>query len=528
MRVALPNRRPFASRTLSALLLGAAVGATALPALASTESTGANYFGTDAGDPADGGGFPVSATTTSFGAAAGDLSAGDNNSYFGYHAGMSNVSGFGNSFFGYYAGRLATGPVNSFFGAFAGAATTDGSQNAFFGNSAGTSNTGGTANVLLGHWAGVFNVDGNYNTMAGAFAGQNNTHGSGNSYFGYFAGLGSTTGTYNTFIGLNAATQNSTGSYNTTLGYLSGGSLSTESTDTAIGAYSDIGVGAFNATAIGYQALVTQPNSLVLGSIANQNGATVSARVGIGTPAPSTQLHVKGDSAGASANNRTAIRVENTAATIAARTMLQLVNNGNSIITFTDTSVNQAWSFQNQGNAFLFQRNGNVPFKVTDTGQIFARNGAAANHFILNSNGNLTISGVLTQGSDVNSKKDIVALDGGDVLAKLDALPVSAWTYKTDESSARHAGPMAQDFHAVFGLGDDETRLAPGDEAGVALAAVKELSARLAHVQVENDALRAQVATANDKLEGMAQRMERVEQLTAAASGGRTVAMSRE
>ena len=54
------------------------------------------------------------------------------------------------------------------------------------------------------------------------------------------------------------------------------------------------------------------------------------------------------------------------------------------------------------------------------------------------------------------------------MLAKLADLPVSRWSYKKDKAKTRHMGPMAQDFHAAFGLGDDRT-IFTLDGSGVAL-----------------------------------------------------------
>jgi hypothetical protein len=87
--------------------------------------------------------------------------------------------------------------------------------------------------------------------------------------------------------------------------------------------------------------------------------------------------------------------------------------------------------------------------------------------------GNVTLAGTLSQASDRNAKEDFEPVDGQDVLAKVAALPIQQWRYKT-QTGVRHLGPMAQDFHAAFGLnGQDDTHIATVDEEGVALAAIQ-------------------------------------------------------
>jgi hypothetical protein len=68
--------------------------------------------------------------------------------------------------------------------------------------------------------------------------------------------------------------------------------------------------------------------------------------------------------------------------------------------------------------------------------------------------------------SDRNAKTDIVPLDDASILAKVAALPVSTWQYKS-ERGVRHVGPMAQDFHAAFGVGEDDRHITSIDEDGV-------------------------------------------------------------
>jgi hypothetical protein len=58
--------------------------------------------------------------------------------------------------------------------------------------------------------------------------------------------------------------------------------------------------------------------------------------------------------------------------------------------------------------------------------------------------------------SDRNQKKNIAPANTDAILRKVGELPISTWTYLSEPSTVRHLGPMAQDFHASFGLGDDE------------------------------------------------------------------------
>ena len=163
--------------------------------------------------------------------------------------------------------NLEFGKFNSFFGAEAGKANTDGGFNAFFGVQAGLFNNRGTSNSFFGYLAGPSNIDGGSNAFFGVLAGDGNTFGSVNAFFGARAGQGNSTGSWNTLIG---------GETRVLVGNLN------------------------NATAIGSRAVVSQSDSLVLGSIAGVNFCTPanncnSVNVGIGTSAPAARLHVSGN-----------------------------------------------------------------------------------------------------------------------------------------------------------------------------------------------------------------------------------------
>jgi hypothetical protein len=104
-------------------------------------------------------------------------------------------------------------------------------------------------------------------------------------------------------------------------------------------------------------------------------------------------------------------------------------------------------------------------------------------NLFLDALGNFTVVGTATAtahltASDRHLKENFVDLEGGQVLAKLTALPVTEWSFKGDP--VRHIGPTAQDFKAAFGLGPDDTHIASLDVASVAVVGVKALHKMLA------------------------------------------------
>jgi hypothetical protein len=80
--------------------------------------------------------------------------------------------------------------------------------------------------------------------------------------------------------------------------------------------------------------------------------------------------------------------------------------------------------------------------------------------------------------SDSNAKTAVTPIDHRETLRKVAALPVTAWNYKHDQQR-RYIGPMAQDFHALFGLGTDDKSIATLDTDGVTLSAIKGLAQEL-------------------------------------------------
>ncbi len=81
--------------------------------------------------------------------------------------------------------------------------------------------------------------------------------------------------------------------------------------------------------------------------------------------------------------------------------------------------------------------------------------------------------------SDRNVKDHFAPVDKLQFLARVLALPITTWNYKTQVASIRHIGPMAQDFFAAFNVGEDDRHITDIDEGGVALAAIQGLNQKL-------------------------------------------------
>jgi len=101
--------------------------------------------------------------------------------------------------------------------------------------------------------------------------------------------------------------------------------------------------------------------------------------------------------------------------------------------------------------------------------------------------GGLTVNGTFVSASDRNAKENFKPVDSLAVLDKVVALPLSEWNYKHD-STARHIGPMAQDFYGAFGVGPDDKHIATVDADGVALAAIQGLNGKLEELRAQSKA----------------------------------------
>ncbi len=166
--------------------------------------------------------------------------------------------------------------------------------------------------------------------------------------------------------------------------------------------------------------------------------------------------------------------------------------------------------------AFVWSDDAAGATKLTSTAsnQFLAR---ASGGFVLYSAANLSSGVALAPGSgawstlsDRNVKNHIEAIDPAQILARLDTMPVSEWSYDA-EGAVRHLGPMAQDFRAAFGLGEDDRHISTVDEEGVALAAIKALHDENSALKSDNAGLREAHRLDQSRLTRLEERLDAVE-----------------
>ena len=176
-------------------------------------------------------------------------------------------------------------PNNVFWGSNAGTSIVDAPNNTGVGSGALQNNTKGWNNAANGYMALHYNIgpipgqggaDGSRNTANGSYALWSNTNGRDNTAVGSEAlknnegqltGGSYFLGSYNTATGSEALKDNMRGDWNTANGYRALLSNKSGYRNTAIGALADVGAtDLYNATAIGYGAIVNGSNKVRIGN----------------------------------------------------------------------------------------------------------------------------------------------------------------------------------------------------------------------------------------------------------------------
>lgn len=278
----------------------------------------------------------------------------------GYQAGYKNIADM-NTFVGSNAGYGASadslrGIENTGIGAYTLFYNTTGTSNTavgigtLYGNTTGKGNTAlgtralGTTgiynyNVAVGDSA-MFNNNGNANLAVGTFSMRWNNTGEHNAATGNFSLMNNSTGSRNVAFGDSTLFVNNSGSNNTAIGFRA-------TTNAA---------GLLNATAIGSNALVSQSNSLILGSINGINGATADTKVGIGTSVPDSTFSVANKFLIGSTGT---IQFDNTVPVMNYMFKSGSSNANRMIFAHSPSFTNYGLQYQDVGDKFNFLSNGN-------------------------------------------------------------------------------------------------------------------------------------------------------------------------
>ncbi len=261
--------------------------------------------------------------------------------------------------------------------------------------------------------------------------------------------------------------------------FRAGGVSSTQWDHAVIGDYSvamgqDVRASASNATAFGLRSTAAQQSSFAAGEEAVASGAA-SVALGYHSHTNARQgSFVFGD-----------------------RSTVDTIRAG----------VNHSATWRVSGGFRLFTSS-NLSTGVTIQSGASVSNWGQSNAVISTSTGAyLSTSGVWTNVSDSNRKQNIQPIGGEEILARLRRLPISTWSYRND-GATRHIGPMAQDFRAVFGLGDSEKAIGTIDADGVALAGVQALEARTRHQAADMERLKAENTSLRNRLDAVEKRTQ--------------------
>lgn len=131
--------------------------------------------------------------------------------------------------------------------------------------------------------------------------------------------------------------------------------------------------------------------------------------------------------------------------------------------------------FSDRDQQAKFRAGGGVKFNVNASRWVEFYDDGVDRLINVSNNAYLSRGGTWTNASDRNLKENFRPVDGSDILRKIASLSVLRWNYKSENQSVTHIGPTAQDFNALFGVGNDTTAISTIDPAGVALAGVQEL-----------------------------------------------------
>ncbi|MFO1313633.1 MAG: hypothetical protein U1F41_16390 [Burkholderiales bacterium] len=216
------------------------------------------------------------------------------------------------------------------------------------------------------------------------------------------------------------------------------------------------------------------------GNIAGGGSSTVAG--GFGNVATGIGSAIAGGSNNAAGGQNSFVAGGNSNGIAAAASGSAAIGSGHSITGASSVALGKAANIQSSGSFVFCDGSAGVCNSTVDNEFIAGATGGFGFYTAKNYGTGCHIppgGGAWSCSSSRDVKTGFAAVDSGEVLEKVIALPMTTWQFVGERSGARHLGPMAQDFHAAFALGDDERSIATVDGQGVALAAIQGLNAKL-------------------------------------------------
>ena len=287
-------------------------------------------------------------------------------------------------------------------------------------------------------------------------------------------------GTQNTLIGNTGNTAN-TGSGNTAIGTYALSSNTTGSSNTANGG------SALYANTTGYFNSANGAGALYNNNSGHDNTADGLFALLLNTSG--FENTADGDNAGSNVT------------TGSNNTFIGALANSGSLGTLTNSTAIGYNSFVNASNNFVFGSSDVVGWGFgVEAGSRAIKVGTSP------SNGNgayLTVGGTWTNTSARNKKEDFQKQSRDSILEKINQLEVTKWKYK-GTADEYHYGPMADDFHRLFEVGDDSST-SDMDKTGVLFLGMQALSDELkienGELKMENEAQQKQIDELKSKVE---------------------------
>ncbi|HEV8579577.1 MAG TPA: tail fiber domain-containing protein [Thermoanaerobaculia bacterium] len=201
-------------------------------------------------------------------------------------------------------------------------------------------------------------------------------------------------------------------------------------------------------------------------AVKDVTGATTPLQIQPGAPTNSLYLNASGYLGINTASPAVPFHIYRDTGTPSFASMLKITNRGGIQFLLERLDGND-WQFSNFGASFQISVPGSPvgQFNLVDNGDLQIGHDVYAHAFIPSSSREL--------------KENFSPVNGREILAKLAAMPLTEWSFRT-EPAKRHIGPVAEDFQATFGLGQEGQGLNLTDVNGVTIAALQGL-----HAQVE-------------------------------------------